>query len=230
MFSTEWQRAVMCPLLKRRPANVPKNWRAIALPSHMRKVVEKTIDVKLREAYKFHPAQYGFRPQHSVDTAIMRLMGAINDGCKVICVLDLEQPYASVPRRALASLLDEVLPSNLAMRAIYFLVDTLVETIRDPTKTVCRMQRGVPEGSPVSLTLFNVDIDGLAAVIVTAANEGLANSANFFDENVVLMAKSMDSMQDRLDVCTNWAAGAGLKWCVAKSSVLLSEGIERRIL
>lgn len=62
----------------------------MALIYHNRKVVEKALNLRMRDCYTFHKAQCGFRERHSVETAMIRLQKSVRQGCKFICVLDLE--------------------------------------------------------------------------------------------------------------------------------------------
>lgn len=126
---TAWCQTMLCPLLKKEPASEPSNWRAIALLSHCRKVIEKVLDKRVREEYRFHHAQCGVRAARSVDTALIRMMRSIKMGCKVICVLDLKQAYASVPRGDLIVRLRQVLSPELAKMSETMLIDTKVYTV-----------------------------------------------------------------------------------------------------
>lgn len=132
-----------------------------------------------------------------------------------------------MPRGALASLLRRKLPNDLAAMASYFLVDTIVETVGDPLHTKATMVRGVPEGSPASPTSFNAYIDELAEAVIATSDGTLSNPANFFADDVVLMSRTREDMQDMLDTCTNWTARAGLKWSVRKCAAIAVEGIDR---
>lgn len=67
-----WRQSYLCPLLKKEPASRPENWRAVALLSHCRKLIEKILDRRVRESYSFHKSECGFRQQRSVETAILR--------------------------------------------------------------------------------------------------------------------------------------------------------------
>lgn len=88
------------------------------------------------------------------------------------------------------------------------------------------MVRGVPEGSPLSPTLFNMYIDILAEAVLAGAENELDNPANFFADDVVLMSRAPDGMQRMLDVCSQWAYAAGLKWGVSKCSALTTQNAE----
>lgn len=205
-------------------------WRAVALLSHVRKVLEKALDPKIRETYCFHPSQCSFRKRHSVETALLHLKNAVRQGARFVCVLYLEQAYASVPRGALVNVLDEKLPSEMAKMARAFQLDTIVETVGDNDATTADMVRGVLEGSPLSPTLFKIYIDVLAAQIAGAADEEIDNPANFFADDVILMAKTAEGMQHMLSMCKMWAAEEGLKWSVSKCTALAASDVDLPLL
>lgn len=162
MVPSEWCELALCPLLKKEPANLPKNWRTIALLSHDRKIIEKAIDRRIREQYIFHEAQCGFRDFRSVDTTILRVMRAIDHGC---------QAYASVPRGGLVAKFRELFSTDVAAMVETLLSKTIVSTVGDEKKAKRRMRRDVAEGTPMSPSLFNVFIDSIA-ISLEMASEG----------------------------------------------------------
>lgn len=107
----------------------------------------------------------GFRAERSVDTAILRMLRAVSEGCRYIAVLDFRQAYVSVPRSDLAQKLRTLLDSDLSAMVECMLLDTYVRTIGDLTNTVGTLQRGLPERSPLSRCLFNMFINPLAELV-----------------------------------------------------------------
>lgn len=59
------------------------------LLSHGRKIIEKVLDKRLRQQYKFYDAQVGFRRGRSTETAVIRTLEAFQSGCRYVVVLDL---------------------------------------------------------------------------------------------------------------------------------------------
>lgn len=214
---------MLCPILKKEPASQPQNWRAIALLSQARKMIEKIIDVRIRACYQFHRSQCGFRQHRSVETAILRLMRAIEHGCQYVCVLDLRQAYASVPRGQLMERVEEVLPPDLASMIETLLAETQVLTIGDADGNWTEICRGVPEGSPMSPALFNLFIDPLATEIENTAIEW-EHAMNLFADDVIVMAPSAEKMQALLDACGSWASQHGLQWGIRKCHALAAQG------
>lgn len=60
IIPTAWTRSVLCPLLKKEPADNPLNWRAVILLSHARKTIEKVLDGRLRAKYTFQSFNAAF--------------------------------------------------------------------------------------------------------------------------------------------------------------------------
>lgn len=226
ILPTAWRKSILCPILEKEPASLPQKWRAIALLSQARKVIEKVIDVRIRNCYKFHRSQCGFRQQRSVETAILRLMRAIDQGCNYVCVLDLKQAYASVPRGQLMERAYSVLPRDLAAMIETLLSNTLVSTVGDELQQWMEIRRGVPEGSPMSPALFNLFIDPLAVEVEDKALEWEL-ALNLFADDIIIMAPSADKMQRLLHVCGGWATAHGLKWGIGKCHALAAPGVER---
>lgn len=151
-------------------------------------------------------------------------MGAIHNGCKYLCVLDLKQAYASVPRGDLMRRLEGIFDGNLSAMVEAMLQRTVVETIGDETKLRREMTRGLPEGLPLSPSLFNLFIDPLAEG-VTRANDGSgSNPLNLFADDILLLAPTPAVMQRLLDECASWARANGLTWGIQKCHALAAVG------
>lgn len=179
------------PLLKKEPGNQPSNLRAVALLRHACKVTEKVIDKR------------GLR---SGETAILWVLQAIAGRCRYICVLDLGQGYASVPRGDLVGRVMGLLRHDLGAMVETMLVDTLVTTIGDEGDILRTMERGVPEGLPLSPCLFNVFIDALAVEVLLAVGGRWRNPLNLVADDIVVMAPTAR-------ICSNfgclWRVGYG---------------------
>lgn len=60
-FPFALERVLIVQAYKKGPRNIPSKYKPIALLSHIRKIIEKTLDTRVRAHYRFSPLQCGFR-------------------------------------------------------------------------------------------------------------------------------------------------------------------------
>lgn len=138
-----------------------ESYRSIALLSKVRRFVEKEIDMAKRGIVSFFALQCGFRKEVGVQHSILRIRDALRNGFRFIGILDLKDAYPSVPRAQLISVISKRLPANVVNMVSILLHADIISLIGDETKAKRELSRGVPEGSPVSPTFFNLYIDTL---------------------------------------------------------------------
>lgn len=109
----------------------------------------------LRANYRFHRLNVVF---DALEVWAQRF--TINEGRVVgMHVCKCVGPTAGlrpVPRGDLVERISRVLPENLTAMVEEMLLTNLVSTVGDESMTVLGMERGIPEGSPLSPSLFNV--------------------------------------------------------------------------
>jgi hypothetical protein len=216
-----WREASIVPLYKKGPAEDPANYRPIALLSHARKLIEKAMDYCLRAEYSFHLMQAGFRPKIGTDVALLRTVHRVRTTRPWVAVLDLKSAYDRVPRDRLLSLARQRLSPSLAAMTSLMLQPTKIFTIGDADRTPGLLFRGVPQGSPLSPSLFNMFVDTLAESLALGDAEP-ADAATLWADDVNVTQPSAPALQQALDRCTQWAASMGMQWntAPAKSMVL----------
>lgn len=79
---------------------------------------------------------------------------------------------------------------------------------------------GVPEGSPVSSTIFNLYIDMLGLSLQYLPRQISMWPNNIFADNVQILARTADGLQRMRDKCTAWASTFGPEWAPTKSYIL----------
>lgn len=84
-----------------------------------------------------------------------------------------------------------------------------------------KITSGVPQGDPLSPTIFNLFMDELLVKVDRHLGKR-AEAASCYADDVTLIAKSREELQFALTVATNWASGMGMTWGVDKSSELIS--------
>jgi len=191
--------------------------RPIALLSHVRKVIEKALDIILKRNTKFHPFQVGFRSKKGCRNGLLRYQSYARK-YKVKAILDLKGAYGSVQRSVVMKLVDERLPPNLAAQISAFMGTDTIQTIGDDTNKKREIRRGVPEGSPLSPSLFNLVMDTLAVRI-----EAHGGIMIMYADDVALFAHSDQEMEQLLEIAREWGIEMQMTWAPNKSYIIGSD-------
>lgn len=77
-------------------ASAPSSYRPKALISHLRKLIEKVIDWRLRREYQFETEQHGIQRRKNTETGLLRASAGLRSGRRIVIVLDLTSAYKSV--------------------------------------------------------------------------------------------------------------------------------------
>ena len=218
-----WSRSIVVPIFKKGDKDDPANYRPIALLSHARKIIESALDSTIRKTYKFHRSQYGFQLGIGTEAAILRAIDLQNNGHKYAAILDLKAAYDRVPRDKLISILQDRLPEGIVRQILPFLTTGWTKCVGANSTSWAEITRGVPQGSPMSPTLFNVFMDVFAERIEPSDRDTENSGIILFADDVQLTAKSRLTLQQNLDTAFTWAIESEMKWNVRKCSTLLPE-------
>lgn len=152
------------------------SYRPLTMLSMIGKTFEKILQVRisthLEQTNKLDPHQYGFRKGRTTQTPLFRLVDQIYDGYKTqrstaVVSLDIASAYDSVHRDILMNRLVEMgLSDNILMTLDSFLKERRYNiSIDNRTEHEFLPERGIPQGSPLSPTLFLCYINSLPEVL-----------------------------------------------------------------
>ena len=229
VFPESWRLATIIPIPKpgKNPAE-PTNYRPIALTSCLCKTLERMINKRLvwylESNNLITPIQSGFRSERSTNDHLIRLETFIRDAFvnreHVVAVFfDLEKAYDTTWRYGiLKDLHDLGLKGRLPMFIQSFLEDRTIQVrVGSTLSDLYDQEQGVPQGSILSTTLFNIKINN----IVTCLNSKTDGSLYVDDFGICYRSKNMRTIERHLQQCINriedWATNNGFKFSKSKT-------------
>lgn len=161
--------------------------------------------------------------QRAVDTlqAAVDFAAMLNSAKEyLVAILNLTKAYEKVVRGLLITKLEKMgIPKNLENQIIVFLVPMLVQTAGDVTHTVAVLTTGLTQGGSAYSGLFRIFIDDLAKALRKAQGKdgeleggNLQELAKLVADDVIILSKDDDELQELLDTCTQWAEINCLVW------------------
>ncbi|XP_069466304.1 4'-phosphopantetheine phosphatase isoform X1 [Ambystoma mexicanum] len=214
------------PLLKKQTLdpNIPTNYRPITTVPFLLKILDKIAYTQIQNFLEMYhllgTRQSGFRPQHGTETALIDLKAQIDSlrdqgKLALLLLLDLSAAFDLVDHRVLCNHLDSA--AHFSGEAIVWIQSFLSDrTMRvfspaaaaDPIPITC----GVPQGSCVSPTLYNIftkplfdDLDNLGITYT-----------NYADDTQILLPLTGDYVEDLAlvnrvySIVQAWMANHGL--------------------
>ena len=182
----QWRVAVVVPLLKKgKPANEPSSYRPVALTSMLARTCEKIVSARITR-YIPTSRQFGFRKNHTCHMAVsglidkaraglgpLRLPNHVTDGKNAgllyqkgwVVAVDFTDAFARVTRSAVLRRCRSLGVPEWALRFLAaFLIDRSIRVRHDGCLgRVCRLQRGVPQGTILGPLLWNAVMSELLA-------------------------------------------------------------------
>ena len=228
-FPESWEQATVIPIPKPgKDHTEPNNYRPIALTSCLCKTLERMINVRLvwylESNNLISPVQSGFRSERSTNDNLVRLETFIRDAFvakeHVVAVFfDLEKAYDTTWRYGiLRDLHDLGIRGGLATFIESFLADRWIQ-VRDGSTLSEQFDQaqGVPQGSILSTTLFNIKINS----IMDCLDPKTDGSLYVDDFCMCYRSKSMRTIERHLQQCINriekWASHNGFKFSKSKT-------------
>lgn len=172
-----WKQGKILPLLKKPSADptVVSNYRPITLLPFFAKALEKYVNVVITDFIEvtnaLHPSQLGFRANYSTETALLEVTETIKStldrgGKAVLILLDLSAAFDTVPQRRLLQRLSECGIRGTVFRWFSSFLEGRQQSVWSPpfSADIPPLNVGVPQGSVLSPTLFNIYMAPLASL------------------------------------------------------------------
>lgn len=205
----------------------PQNYRPISLLTALSKLFERIILTRLNHHLNTHNIlrneQFGFRQSHSTSHQLLRITDSIIDGFNRnqvtgVVFLDISQAFDKVWHEGLIhKLMQYNFPPYLIHIIKSYLTNRTFEVhLQGAISSVRSIEAGVPQGSVLGPTLFNIYINDMPSIprIEIA----------LYADDTALIAKSMrgfqacNYLQNALDILEEWYSDWRIKINVSKSS------------
>jgi len=133
--------------------------RLLGIPTVTDRLLQQAVlqIITARFEYKFSDSSFGFRPNRSVQQAVLKAQGYINEGFQHIVDIDLKTFFDEVDHCYLLQLLYRKIKCRETMRLIR-------KWLRSPIQIdgkLVKRRKGVPQGSPLSPLLSNIMLNEL---------------------------------------------------------------------
>ena len=177
-FPSQWKSAKVIALRKPGKASYadPRAYRPISLLNHCAKLLETVVNVRLKNWAEQHRVfskfQWGFRPGRHVQGACWRLVEVITSALRSrdqiqAVALDIQAAYDSVWQHGLLEKMQrKKIPSYLIHWTHSFIAQRCCRIHVGESEVVCTPECGLPQGSPLSPTLFLLFIDDLLVELI----------------------------------------------------------------
>jgi hypothetical protein len=231
-FPDTWHHATVIPIAKPGKDDTdPSNYRPIALTSCICKIMERMINNRLMWYLETNnlisPAQSGFRKQRGTMDHVVRLETFIREGLAkkqhvVAIFFDLEKAYDTTWKHGILMDLKKAgLKGHLPRFIQNFLEDrTFRIRINSTFSDTYKQEAGVPQGSILSTTLFNMKINDIVKCCSTSTECFL------YVDDFVICYRSTNmtiierQLQNALNKLQSWADQNGFKFSRAKTTCI----------
>lgn len=231
-FPIIWKRARLVLLRKGdKPLDTPSSYRPLCMLDCPGKLFEKILDNRLRtfleENNCLSQRQFGFRKGRSTTDAvhILRNIVETNSPKKKIGVmtLDIKNAFNSAPWDAILKVMQEKhIPKHLCNIIGSYLENRTLLYERDDKQTEQMLTSGVPQGSVLGPTLWNILYDNL---LEKQLPEGVSFLVFADDVALVAIAKDSIALEHQLteagEIVRKWLHSVGMELAVQKSKATI---------
>ena len=206
-FPMELKRAIVLPIFKKGPADIPSNYRPISLLSCISKIAERAIANQLTSYLEkedlLSDAQHGFRRNHSTNSALLyiteTIRGDLDKGRGIgLVALDLSKAFDTIDHGILINKLRKL---DIGEGTIAFLKNYLsgrtmiVKTPKDESQ-IHHIKKGVPQGSILGPLLFTIYVNDLPKVVKNCSVVLYADDTTLFTGSSIPSNIQIDVNED----------------------------------
>ena len=233
-FPEDWKKArvVLIPKGPIKGDNTV-SYRTICLLSSMSKVYEHLLKSRLEEELKdkagLSENQYGFRKKKSTTDAINKVVEYIKAGRQkwgVIILIDIKNAFNTATWSKIVDALKRMGVSGYLINTVESYLSERELQIEEET---IEMTQGVPQGSVLGPTLWNVLYDGVLRLTLP---EGCRTVAYADDLALVVKAKDKDSLtkkaNESLKKISHWMKDNNLELAPTKTEAVVLRGPRKK--
>lgn len=234
-----WALCSITPIHKGGDAEVPGNYRGIAVGSLLAKLYASILNSRLSPWTENHNTrargQAGFRSNHRTTDQLFVMRTLVEQARKekrplYTCFVDFQKAYDTVPRDLLWSKLQRIGIGDeflRAVQALYADVPVCVQ-LTDGTSPSFPSLLGVKQGCPLSPTLFGMYIDDFETELAAGADAfdlpslaGVPTPALFYADDLALVSLSPAGLQAQLRLLEAYSLRWRLTVNVAKTKAVV---------
>lgn len=227
---TCWKTAEVVPIFKGKgDPKSASSYRPISLLNIASKILERLVSIQLRnyldDCSALSDEQFGFRPNHSVEHALISLTesirSSIDDGnVSILASLDLSRAFDTVNH---TMLLEKLCQHGIDDPWFEDYLSGRSQFVRGCRNDEGRITSGVPQGSVLGPMLFNLFVNDLPSV-----GSGLCTIVQYADDTQVMVSgppEDVSVIATRLQVVlrrlAEWFSRNRLALNVSKSQVIV---------
>ena len=167
-----WKRARVVPIFKSGDISSLSNYRPISILPIVSKIVERAVHKQLSEFLDanniLHPNQSGFRPMHSTNTILMKLVSqwSLNIDNKLligVAFVDLRKAFDTVDHEVLISKLTSIgcTKESIKWFKSYLSDREQITYFKGKKSNSLMIKMGVPQGSILGPLLFSIYVNSM---------------------------------------------------------------------
>ena len=231
-FPKEWHKAITIPIPKEQKDHTdPINYRPIALTNCLCKIMEKIINKRLNYFLETNDliakTQCGFRRNHSTTDHLIGLETYIREAFVrkehvVAIFFDIEKAFDTTWKYGiLRDLYDMGLRGNLPIFIANFLKNrTFQVRIGNCLSDTFIQEEGVPQGSILSPTLFNIKINKITGCLISNTKCSLYVDDFTIYYRAKCLTEIKNHLQLQIDKIQKWTEDNGFKFSTQKTQVM----------